>query len=241
MKNEEFVDRKEVINIFNNEFLKTCIVYEFSEIEEFLNTAKITITDKDIINFKNEIRKKENFNMDLDISKMNETDAFLYKFKKSKFEYNNKDLKYYKDCFNIYLNKAKKFCEIVHMIIGDLPVDEALFKKLDIVITNKQVRKSDIFRVFKPLYANYVLADVLQFKAQELSTYFITALPQELTTAYEDYLPSKALLNALSETCREMNAKEAECFMPLTKKLKEEENKRLQVKNNWLTDVIKNL
>lgn len=164
---------------------------------------------------------------------------FDKQLKRVKYEFNEIDLKYFKDLFRIYKWKCFKLCEIIEMMTGKTAINKT-FEDLDITITDKSVLLDDVDRVIKPLIVNYLNAVKIQEKANNLNTYLTTTLNETAMlhdgVSYRECLPSTSLQD---KSCLTFNSDE---YVALTEKQEEEIERKENMKASFdafLSDILK--
>ncbi len=136
--------------------------------------------------------------------------------KRSRYRFNEIDLKYFNDVFKIYTTKCYKMCTILEMMAGKIEVDHKLFERLDIQIVGDKVSVEDFQRVHMPMLENYELAKKCKEKAEDYRTYlnasicFISMARDGVS--YGELLPVKSLQNPSTFTSNPRQ------YIPLTKK-----------------------
>ena len=158
---------------------------------------------------------------------------------KEKFKFNEIDYRYFNDCIKIYKEKVGKYCMIVRMLSAEYPEDKELFKKLDIRISDKEVLKRDVDRLFKPLYENYKLLKETVKKANNLETYLKMTLNEHSMNmdgvSYYECLPSKDLLQQYY-----MFPRESKTSMSLTQnQIDERKENEKNIMKNLCNDILK--
>ena len=222
---DKFIERKQV-----EEYIKAKFGLQIDQVEKFATSAKITMTEERIKEYLTELGRANGVDMDgkrkfssiviLPISD-EEIEArsqdMMEEFMRSRYRYNGIDLKYYKDCFEIYTAKSLKFCEIVRMMQDVIPVDQELMEKLDIQIEGDKIRESDVDRVAKPLEVCFKKAKETRRKANNVKTYEKCALNEHAMhmdgVTYGECLPTKQLIDRgffYSETCIHETEKQKE-------------------------------
>lgn len=214
--------------------------YSFAEIKYYCENQTIDITEEEIKAFLKTKAKEAGIDMDekiegggslcltgseIDVDRLikQSVEKFSKQLKRSKFEFNAIDLKYFKDSFRIYKTKCLKLCEIIEMLRGCVPVDRQLLKDLDITYNDDYVSSEDVDRIMNPLINCYLKACDTQFKAENLNTYLTKTLNETSMhhdgVSYGECLPSQFLQDRRSALYGNWHP---ELYVALTEKQKQQ-------------------
>ncbi len=251
--------RKQVLSYVNNYLSNSKALgdgYCFEGIKDYCTTETLGVDETIIKNFLKQKAKEAGIDIDENIEGSGwvtltgeNTDSLIEcslkrfdkQLKRAKYEFNEIDLKYFKDLFRIYKWKCFKLCEIIEMMAGKIAINKT-FENLDITMTERSVLVEDVDRVVKPLIVNYLNAIKIQEKANDLNTYLTTILNETAMghagVSYIECLPSTSLQNKSYFAC---NSDE---YVALTEKQKEEikRKEKEDIKasfNSFLSDILK--
>lgn len=169
-----------IINVFNS-----ISEIPFDEVEEYLNNTKIFIEEEDIVNYLNQMLHDENpdleksVNLKIDSIKFPElaSKRFELKLQMERYEFYPYTLYYYINHSNITREKCLKLFDIMKGIYCKDPNVDVNLRSLDIRLDDdKNILKSDIFRLMIPFFVNLEMFNEKIKEGNDVKTYLVNKL-----------------------------------------------------------------